>query len=50
MSVPPIPARSPDALGGRVSAIMATYMLSRRIEDLTPDEMRTRAAEFFAFG
>jgi PhnB protein len=86
------PARSPDALGGRVSAIMATYwddvdaaweravgadaevlypledqfygdrggrlrdpfgqqwMLSRRIEDLTPDEMRRRAAEFFASG
>jgi uncharacterized glyoxalase superfamily protein PhnB len=87
---PEAPARAPDALGGRVSAVMATYwedvdaaweralragaevlypladqfygerggrvrdpfgqqwMLSQRIEDVSPEEMKRRAAEFFA--
>ena len=87
---PDAPARAPEALGGRVSAAMATYwedvdaaweravaagaeviypledqfygerggrlrdpfgqqwMLSQRTEDVSPEEMARRAAEFFA--
>ena len=87
---PDAPARAPEALGGRVSAVMATYwddvgfaweravaagaevvypledqfygerggrlrdpfgqqwMLSQRTEDVSPEEMARRAAEFFA--